>query len=89
MTIIEAAAKAHWESDATNDRDPYYDEWRNLPEEYRELLCNQMRAALRAMAECEPTDAMREAYLDGPDTDSYRKQVGHAWRALLGAMVDE
>lgn len=65
MNIIEAAAKAHWESDATNDRDPYYDEWRNLPEEYRELLCNQMRAALRVMAECAPTSRMSNAYWGG------------------------
>lgn len=55
MNIIEAAAKAHFEYQHAPD------EFRHLTAEGKTFKCNQMRAALRAMAECEPSEAMQDA----------------------------
>lgn len=81
--ITEAMARAFY--DALNFPGAYD----RLHDASQQIVMRAARTALRAAMECEPTDAMRESYLDGPDTDSYRKQIGHAWRALLGAVVGE
>lgn len=64
--IIEAAAKAHWTSMIARyhalypdgHKFPSFDE---LSEDTINGLMTDMRAALRAMAECEPSEAMQDA----------------------------
>ena len=75
---LEAAARALSELDGFN--------WEFLNADAKHFYYYKVSAALRAMREVEPTDAMREAIYawirTAMDTDEL-------WRALLGAIVDQ
>ena len=80
--MIEAAARAIYEEEChkSNTRP----RWGGLTTVAQIQYSFQALAALRAMREVEPTDAMRKAW---NDTDNLTME--HCWRALLGAIVDQ
>ena len=94
--IIEAAAKAHWTSMIARyhalypdgHKFPSFDE---LSEDTINGLMTDMRAALRAMAKCEPTDRMFEIWSDGLNLldKNARRDCADEWRALLLAAAEE
>jgi len=61
MNIIEAAAKAHWEHTVGLEPTGFLPSWNELTERSRRELVQSMRAALRAMAECEQIEAAAKA----------------------------
>ena len=87
--MIEAAARAMFVSD--NRADP--EAWDLIPQTVRKSYMRRTTAALRAMMECEVTDAMAVAYWN-----VYRRAVRQfargtsrsqvTWRAMLGAILD-
>lgn len=73
MTIIEAAAKAH--SEANGQR------WEGLSKASQEHAIMRMRAALRAIAECEPSELMQEIIA--------RASTDKLWPLLMTAVAGE
>lgn len=79
--MIEAAARAIYETDMPSGF--IWDEEDKLTHARYAAIAT---AALRAMMELEPTDAMREEVYAWIRT---AMDVDELWRALLGAIVDQ
>jgi len=86
MSIIEAAAKAHWIYIYGPD-----EPWDTQPAGVQRREFFAMRAALCAMAKCEPTDRMFEIWSDGLNLldKNARRDCADEWRALLLAAAEE